>query len=294
MAPAPETRLYDQYLALLERCLTGSIYAEEYTRLQFRRGSIQSLLFRPIASLLRSKDYYLFKRLYPTQEDRENGLYWPGQGQTMIGLSRLRNVRSCLEQVLRDNIPGDVIETGVWRGGCCIYMKAILACHGSDKTLWVADSFQGVPKPNPGKFAADAAEERKAAFYKFDQLAIPRSEVESNFRIYGLLDERVRFLEGWFCDTLPAAPIGKLALMRLDGDLYESTWDALVNLYPKLSPGGYCLIDDYGGIPACRQAVEDYRGQNAIREPITPVDKTGVFWRRELVTQGVGGSGVCA
>jgi O-methyltransferase len=273
---------YEQYLALLERCITGSIYAEEYARLQFRRGSLEAWLFRPIAALLRAKDYYLFKRLYPTPEDRDNGLYWPGQGQTMIGLRRLRNVRVCVETVLRDNIPGDVIETGVWRGGCCIYMKAILACQRSDKVLWVADSFQGVPKPNPAKFAADAAEERRAAFYKFDQLAVSRPEVENNFRLYGLLDERVQFLEGWFSDTLPTAPIKSVALMRLDGDLYESTWDALVSLYPKLSPGGYCLIDDYGGIPACRQAVEDYRSQNKIIEQIIPVDTTGVYWRKSV------------
>ena len=283
MTPVLESNLYDRYLALLERCLTGSIYVEEYTRVQMLRGSIQGLIFRPIAALLRTKDYHIFKRLYPSQEDREYGHYWPGQGQTMIGLRRLRNVRKCLESALENNIPGDVIETGVWRGGCSIYMKAILACQGSDKTLWVADSFQGVPKPNPDKFPADAAEERKTAFYKFDQLAVSRQEVESNFRIYGLLDEHVRFLEGWFCDTLPTAPIERIALMRLDGDLYESTWDALINLYPKLSPGGYCLIDDYGGIPACRQAVEDYRSQNHITEAVIAVDTNGVYWQKYAV-----------
>lgn len=283
MTPDLESHLYDQYLALLQRCLTGSIYVEEYTRLQFLRGSIQSYLFRPFAALLRTKDYHVFKRLYPTQEDREFGRYWPGQGQTMIGLRRLQNVRTSLESVLKNNIPGDVIETGVWRGGCSIYMKAILACHNSDKTLWVADSFQGVPKPNPAKFPADAAQERKTAFYKFDQLAVSRQDVESNFRIHNLLDDRVRFLEGWFCDTLPTAPIERLSLMRLDGDLYESTWDALVNLYPKLSPGGFCLIDDYGGIPSCREAVEDYRSQNNISEPVIAVDTTGVYWQRKAV-----------
>jgi len=182
--PTPESAVYRRYLALLESCVTGSIYAEEYTRLQFRRGSLQALLFRPLTALLRAKDYHVFKRLHPTQEDRENGLYWPGQGQSMIGLRRLRNVRECLEAALKDDIPGDVIETGVWRGGCCIYMAAILACHGSRKTLWVADSFQGVPKPDAGKFAADAAEEREEAFYKFDQLAVSRQEVENNFRLY--------------------------------------------------------------------------------------------------------------
>jgi O-methyltransferase len=137
-----------------------------------------------------------------------------------------------------------------------------------------------VPKPNPSKYPADAAEERKEAFYKFDQLAVSLEEVRENFRLYGVLDERVRFLKGWFRDSLPTAPIDSISLMRLDGDLYESTWDALINLYPKLSRGGYCVIDDYGGIPACKQAVEDYRKQHDIREPIVAIDTTGVYWRR--------------
>jgi predicted O-methyltransferase YrrM len=84
-------------------------------------------------------------------------------------------------------------------------------------------------------------------------LAVSREDVERNFAKYGLLDDRVVFLQGWFKDTLPSAPIGKIALLRLDGDMYESTMDALQNLYPKLSPGGYCIIDDFFG--PCRLAV---------------------------------------
>jgi O-methyltransferase len=272
--------LYERHLALLERCLTGSIYPEEFTKIQFRRGSWQRAVFGPIKHLLNLKGYMLCRLSCPTPEEREGGLHWPGQGQTMIGLKRLRNVRSSLEIALADNIPGDVVETGVWRGGCCIYMKSILECHGSVKSLWVCDSFQGVPKPNSEKYPADAVEERKEAFYKFDQLAVSVEEVRESFRRYGVLDERVHFLKGWFSETLPTAPIERISLMRLDGDLYESTWDALTHLYPKLSPGGFCLIDDYGGIPACAQAVGDYRKQNDIREPIVAVDTSGVYWRK--------------
>ena len=72
----------------------------------------------------------------------------------------------------------------------------------------------------------------------------------------------------------------RLALLRLDGDLYESTMDALVHLYPKLEPGGYLIVDDYGDIPACRQAVHDYRSRHGITEEIEPIDWTGVFWRK--------------
>jgi len=90
----------------------------------------------------------------------------------------------------------------------------------------------------------------------------------------------VRFLKGWFRDTLPAAPIERLAVLRLDGDMYQSTMDTLVNLYPKVSQGGYVIVDDYGAIPACRQAVNDYRAANGITEEIRDIDWTGIFWQK--------------
>jgi len=266
------------YLGLLELCLLGTIYSEteEYQRVQFRRGSWQARVYAPLGKLLALKSYYLHKRV----PIFHNGVSWPAQGLTMIGRNGLKNIEECLASVLRSNVPGDVIECGVWRGGAAIFMKAILRLAGSDKQLFVADSFCGVPKPNPRLYPADAEEERKDAFYKYDQLAVPLEEVQANFRRFGLLDDQVHFLKGWFKDTLPVAPIKRLSLIRLDGDLYESTWNALVPLYPMLSPGGFCIIDDYGGIPACRKAVEDYRKMAGIREPIVEVDSSRVFWQR--------------
>jgi O-methyltransferase len=175
-----------------------------------------------------------------------------------------------------------LIETGVWRGGASIFMRAILKAYGdTGRKMWVADSFEGLPKPDPKNYPADAAEERKDAFYKFDQLAVSEEKVRENFARYGLLDAQVTFLKGWFRDTLPTIPATqRFAVIRLDGDLYESTWDAITALYPKLSVGGYCLIDDYGGIPACRAAVDDYRSRNGINEPIQSVDRSCVFWQK--------------
>ena len=91
--------------------------------------------------------------------------------------------------------------------------------------------------------------------------------MQRNFELYNLLDERVRFLPGWFKDTLPTIRDRTWSVVRLDGDFYESTMDGLTNLYPKLSVGGFLIIDDYS-IPACRQAVEDYRTEHGIDEPI--------------------------
>ena len=109
---------------------------------------------------------------------------------------------------------------------------------------------------------------------------MPLEHVKENFQRYGLLDEQVRFVKGWFRDTLPHVPIERLAVLRLDGDLYESTIQALDGLYHKLSPGGFVIVDDYGNVPACRQAVDDFRAHEGITDLIMPIDWGGVYWRR--------------
>jgi hypothetical protein len=107
-------------------------------------------------------------------------------------------------------------------------------------------------------------------------------EVRDNFNNFGMLDEQVKFLKGWFKDTLPTAPIEKLALMRLDGDYYDSTMDALVNLYPKLSVGGYVIIDDFGESiwTNCYNAVMDFRTRNGIFDTIKGVDSKCCYWKK--------------
>jgi O-methyltransferase len=208
---------------------------------------------------------------------RAEGKGWPLHAHTMVGEQRLANVQQCLVTALRDGVPGDVIETGVWRGGSVILMRATLAAYQETKRIvWVADSFQGLPPPDPGRYPADAGID----LHRYTELAVSADEVRANFARYGLLDDQVRFLEGWFRDTLPTAPIERLGLLRLDGDMYESTWDALDNLYPKLSPGGFAIVDDYRSIDACRRAVDDYRTRHDIREPIEEVDWSAVYWRR--------------
>jgi hypothetical protein len=140
----------------------------------------------------------------------------------------------------------------------------------------VADSFEGLPPPDPDKYPADTGD----ILHTLPQLAISLETVKSNFGAYHLLDDQVRFLKGWFKETLPSAPILWLAVARLDGDMYESTMDALKHVYPRLSPGGFLIVDDYGSVPACARAVSDYRDANGIKESIQRIDNDGVFWRR--------------
>jgi hypothetical protein len=209
---------------------------------------------------------------------RMEGKDWPEQAHTMIGWKRLSHIQLCIEDVLRSGIPGDLMETGVWRGGATIFMRAVLrAWDVTDRCVWVADSFAGLPRPRADVYPADEGYE----MHQYDELAISLEEVRSNFVKYGLLDDQVKFLKGWFRDTLPSAPVERLSVLRLDGDMYESTIDALNHLYPKLSVGGYLIVDDYGAFPSCRQAIEDYRQEHGISEPIQHIDWTGVFWQRE-------------
>lgn len=211
-------------------------------------------------------------------ENRNNGIGWPLNGYTMIGTKRMNNIRECVEDIIQNNIEGDLIETGVWRGGATIFMRALLKAHGEDaKKVWVADSFEGLPKPDAEKYPEDAGDD----LYTVEQLRISMEDVQSNFQKFNLLDDQVGFLKGWFKDTLPSAPFDKLSLIRLDGDMYESTMDGLVNLYPKLSKGGYIIIDDYGAIPACAKAVTDYREKHNISEPIREIDWSGRYWKKE-------------
>jgi O-methyltransferase len=209
-------------------------------------------------------------------EERQVGRDRPVYAQTMIGVQRLRSLRQCAEIAVRENVPGDMIEAGTWRGGAAIMMRGILEAYGDrERRVVVADSFQGLPEPDPERYPADSGDLNFTA----DELAIPLQEVRENFARYNLLDDRVEFLEGWFRDTLPALSGRRWAVIRLDGDLYESTMDGLVNLYPQLSPGGFLIVDDFG-FPNCREAIEDYRRDNGIEEEITDVDWTGAFWRK--------------
>lgn len=183
----------------------------------------------------------------------------------MVGLRRLENLEALIVDIVRRQVPGDLVETGVWRGGATIFMRGVLKGLGApSRRVWACDSFAGLPRPDTEKYQADAGD----THWTFAELAVALDEVRANFARYRLLDEQVHFLPGWFRDTLPTAPIERISLLRLDGDMYESTHDALEALYPRLSPGGYLVVDDYGAIPACRQAVIDYRDRHGIDDRV--------------------------
>jgi len=244
-------RVRDRYLQLMQNCLTGSIYED------------------PPLKVLGNE---LFNA-----ELREYGWDWPSKAHSMIGRKRMENLRALAGRVIFGGVPGDFIETGVWRGGACIFMRAILEAYGvRNRKVWLADSFAGLPQPNPAAYPADAGD----MFHTYADLAVSIDEVKRNFEKYGLLDGQVIFLKGWFKDTLPEAPISRLAILRLDGDMYESTMDALRYLYDKLSLRGFVIVDDYRVVAGCREAVDDFRAARGIKDTIVEIDGVGIYWQK--------------
>lgn len=210
--------------------------------------------------------------------------YIRGRAVTMLPRARLDQLQACIEDVLRRGVPGDLLEAGVWRGGAAILMRAVLKVHGvADRSVWAADSFEGLPEPDAARFPKESAAYHGPVMRDaYQRLAVGLDAVKANFSSYGLLDEQVRFLPGWFKDTLAHAPIDRLAVLRLDGDYYDSTRDCLVHLYERLSPGGYLIVDDYGedDWTDCRAAVDGFRAERGITEPMVQVDRRCWYWQR--------------
>ena len=265
-----EKELRTMYLDLIQKVIVNEIYKDPPLE--------RSYLSRKLAKLGFYTRHETGKSFNKT--NRDSGLDWPSMAHTMIGNKRMSNLRYVLEDVIQNNVAGDFIETGVWRGGACIYAKAIFNSYGiSDRKVWVADSFVGLPKPDVKKYKLDKGDLHS----KEAVLSVSRKEVENNFQVYGLLDDNVTFLEGWFKDTLITAPIKKVSVLRLDGDMYESTMDALLALYKKVTPNGYIIVDDYHAVEGCRKAIHDYLDENCRDEnvEITDIDGIGVFWKRK-------------
>lgn len=291
---SPKRSLQDRYLHTLKQSLLNNFYVENEARLLYlaqcmamRQQVEQQKLVDPrrtmpdtLAHIERCKavgaEWYTFQIKKP---DGSTGtLNLRNQvdfAYTMIGKARMDNLEFCLDCIRQENIPGDLMETGVCRGGAVIFMQGYLKAWDMEgRTIWAADSFEGLPKPTLAQDEGwDLSKEQ------FPVLAIDEERVKEGFARYGLLDSNVVFLKGWFCDTLPAAPVEKLALLRLDGDLYASTMDALTACYHKVVPGGFIIVDDWVLEP-CRKAVEDFRREHHITDELIPIDPASVYWRK--------------
>jgi hypothetical protein len=212
------------------------------------------------------------------REGTIDGFWGARLAHTMIGLDGLENVERCAHRVFADGVPGDFLEAGVCHGGASIFLRALQVAYGeADRLTWLADTFAGVPPPThrvDREHRLDLTEER------VPWMAAGSRAVRDNFETYELLTDRVRFLPGLFADTLPDAPVERLAILRVDGDLYSSTRETLDALYDRVSDGGYVIVDDYGCLEPCRLAVDEFLAERGLDVEINQVDWTRVCWRK--------------
>ena len=260
-----------RYLSLLKKALAASLYEESAWALISSRSLLKNAVRRLLA---RFSLRLLLYRPYDASA-RENGADWPMFGFTMVGTKRLDNIQECIEDVVGKGVEGDFVECGVWRGGASILARAALdACGGADRIVWLADSFEGMPK----RQSADLTD---LALDGIDYLAVSLEDVKRNFSKFDLLDDRVRFVKGWFAESLPKASIGKISVLRLDADYYSSTMDALSSLFDKVSPNGYIIVDDYHVFNSCKSAITDFLAARTISPQLVEIDGSAVYWQKQ-------------
>ena len=281
------TALYDRYTTLLKHSLVDYLHVDDplanacpidslvsMTGLKKWKWDARAWVARKMSIIPARIDR---RSRAQRRHDREHGLDWPILGQTMTGLKRLNALQGIVETVIKEKVPGDLLETGVWRGGSCILMKAIVELHDeTDRKVWVCDSFEGLPPPDINKWEHDAGD----VLYQHDMLRISQEQVAGNFEKYNLLDDRVKFVKGFFEDTLPDLDPGPLAVLRLDGDMYGSTMVALESLYDNVSKGGFIIVDDYFVQESCKQAIADFCEKRGITANMEQIDQDSVWWRK--------------
>lgn len=270
------------YLDLLERSILNEIYLDDELRIVYLRACLAGKeSFDPaVLHDIRDRRRSEFDKLTASRKVGQffdRNIHNSGYNHSMMGRARMDSLRECLDVVRRENIPGDLIECGVWRGGGCVFMAGYLKAYEmTERCVFVADSFEGLPKPTA---AADAGLDLSKDLYP--ELAVGLETVQATFAAYGLNGENVQYLKGWFKDTLPALHDRRFALLRMDGDLYESTMDILTNLYDNVVPGGVVIVDDFGAVEACRLAVTTFFSGRGLKTPeLHAIDWTGVWFRK--------------
>jgi hypothetical protein len=213
-------------------------------RMSYSRHVLYNSLFGKAADLAKAK---LVHRVMP---------------HSLVGSSGLEATYDAASEVIARCVPGDFIECGVAQGGCSALMATVAKTDPKGRRMWLFDSFQGLPDPTEEDYddKKEITGEHIRPLVQGSCLGT-KNQVESLlFSEFGLNPDSVFLMEGWFQDTLPACKdrIGAIALLRIDGDWYESTLCCLRNLYDQVSPGGWIIIDDYGVCFGCKKAVHEF------------------------------------
>ncbi len=202
-------------------------------------------------------------------------LYRTVRPHTMCGAARLRGLYRAVQHVVAHGIPGCLVECGAARGGSAGLMGLTLQRLGASRPLWVFDTFAGLPAPTEADGDPAVTEPWTGG------CAGSLGEVEALFERLGIRAQ-AHLVKGLFQDTLPAADVGPIALLHIDGDWYESVRTCLEHLYDRVSPGGIIQLDDYGHWPGARKAVDEFRERRGITASLRWLDYTG----RQFVKPG--------
>ena len=221
--------------------------------------------------VLNFKKLILFKKVYP---------------YTMVGYKRLSNVYDLSKFIEKEKEEGAFVECGVWRGGCAAVMGFVADRAKSSRKIWLFDSFEGLPEPTEkdGKTAKDYALNRvEGKLETINKCTGTLEDVkEIFFKILKIKPDNIVIKKGWFQNTLPKAKneIGSIAILRLDGDWYESTKCCLDNLYDNVIREGYIVLDDYGHWEGSRKAIDEFIKKRKINPTLIKIDYTGVYFQK--------------
>ena len=253
------------YFDLLEKTLTFSLWPEPLRPVSIvARSDILAKTLRLLDRVTSRFGLRIAVDFPVRDESRENGDQWPVLAHTMVGRKRLRNIRELCAAVVQERIPGSFVECGVWRGGASMYARA---CLPISRPVYICDSFQGLPYDPNEPISAN-----------IDILKVPLKEVLRNFDAFRL-HKNVIPVVGWFSDSLKNVP-GPIAILRADGDMFMSTLAILKNLYHKVSPGGFVIIDDYYRCPECKRATDCFLEDQGLAPDFIRIDRDALFWRK--------------
>lgn len=197
---------------------------------------------------------------------------------TMTSIERMYALHNAVKYVLANDIKGDFVECGVWRGGCIMWIAYMLSNRGiKDRKLFLYDTFEGMTKPAETDIDPKG-ESAQAIFNKLRKVGwclADLNDVQNNMQATKYPTENIVYVKGKVEETLPAKMPGMISLLRLDTDWYESTLHELTHLYPILSKNGVLIIDDYGHWEGCRKAVDEYFDKDKDSVVLNRIDYCG-------------------
>jgi O-methyltransferase len=242
------------------------------------RADVSRAIERSLFRLMRMR---LLKPMRVDLEEEFLGEYLRCAPFTMTSIERMYALYSSVRYIVNCDVPGAIVECGVWRGGSMMLAaETLLALGHTDRQLYLYDTFKGMPQPTARdiSYRGDSAERKWRSRQRKDVNEWSRAslgEVRRNVQRTGYPAERVQFVAGRVEETIPKEAPDRIGLLRLDTDWYESTYHELVHLFPRLEVGGVLIIDDYGHWRGAREAVDEYLLENDAPILLTRVDYTG-------------------